>query len=162
MAFKYAVDFEEGFILPHRSDWVEQAWGDVPVSYMQDDETLNNCSFLDLKINKWELSAAWSERHKLRREPMIRIEILRGEERNRFLTESNCSLIMASANGTLLVLELDEGGWDIDEILLLRLVSVFWGKSKIYNISESCEQVFDVNLFPKLSVVHERLMKCAP
>lgn len=53
---RYAVVVESGSDLPDREILVSRAWGDVPVSYIQDQEAFNDCSFLDLKVNKWELN----------------------------------------------------------------------------------------------------------
>ncbi|MDG9762597.1 hypothetical protein, partial [Stenotrophomonas sp. GD04064] len=58
MSRKYAVSMHSSIVLPQRSAWVRAAWGDLPVSYFQSDENLNDCGFIDLKVNKWEISGS--------------------------------------------------------------------------------------------------------
>lgn len=40
--------------IPQRDVWIRSAWGDVPISYVQDHEFLTNATFFDVKVNKWE------------------------------------------------------------------------------------------------------------
>jgi len=74
MSRKYAVSMHSSTVLPQRSAWVSAAWGDLPVSHFQSDENLNDCSFIDLKVNKWEISGS---RLQWGLDPFIRAEILK-------------------------------------------------------------------------------------
>lgn len=75
MSRKYAISVHSSIVLPQRSVWLRAAWGDLPVSYFQSDENLNDCGFIDLKVNKWEISGS---RFQGDLDPFIRVEILKG------------------------------------------------------------------------------------
>lgn len=160
MSNRYAVVLGPGSILPDRELLISQAWGNVPVSYVQDHEDLNECSFLDLKINKWEVNSQWSSTQDS--ESWIRIEILKGKVLEEYLQNEGCPLSVEVARETLVVFELDEGGIAVDDMLLLRLVSVFYGRFRVYRWSDRIEEV-SANTFASLPARHrvrERLIKC--
>ena len=139
MGDKYVVLFYLESILPERDVLVDQAWGVVPVSYVQDEESFNNCSFLDLKVNKWEVNSGWSGRQSS--EPWVRIEVLKGQVLKDFLQNESFSLSVDVERNALIVIEMDEGGGALDDLLLMRLVSVFWGHFKVYRWSNGIEEV---------------------
>ncbi|WP_175654038.1 hypothetical protein [Pseudomonas sp. Marseille-P9899] len=160
MSDKYAVVLEPGLVLPERGLMVSQAWGDLPVSYFQDQEVFNDCSFLDLKVNKWECNSLWGSKQEV--EPWVRIEIFRGPALSEYLQNEGSFLFEEFSGGALIVLELDEDGSEIDEVLLLRLVSVFLGRFKVYKWSESIREI-SVDMIasiPAKYTVRERLFKC--
>jgi hypothetical protein len=157
---RYAVVVESGSDLPDREILVSRAWGDVPVSYFQDQESFNDCSFLDLKVNKWELNKEWSAQHDS--ELWIRIEKLKGVALDDFLRRDGSLWPVDMAEKTLMIIELDEGGSALDHCLLLRLVSVFLGQFRVYRWSDGIEEVSEeiaVSL-PAQQDVLERLIRC--
>ena len=160
MSNRYAVVLGAGSILPDRGFLIGQAWGDVPVSYVQDHEVFNECSFLDLKINKWEINSQWSSKQES--EPWIRIEILKGQVLEEYLRNKGCPLSVEVARETLIIFEMDEGGAAVDDMLLLRLVSVFYGRFRVYRWSDRIEEVSEniISSLPALHTVRERLNKC--
>nr|WP_288912674.1 hypothetical protein [uncultured Pseudomonas sp.] len=160
MRNRYAVVLDAGSILPDRAFLSSQAWGDVPVSYVQDHEFINECSFLDLKVNKWEIDSRWSIKQES--EPWIRIEVFKGQALEEYLLNEDCPLSIEAARETLIIFGLDEGGTSVDDMLLLRLVSVFYGRFRVYRWSDCIEEVSEntIAYLPALDVVRERLHKC--
>lgn len=147
-------------VLPERDALVAQAWGDVPVSYFQDAGRLSACSFLDIKVNKWELNSEWSREQG--GEPFIRIELLREDSREDMSRVESFSPPMDGKREALIVFELDDGGNEVDEVLLLRLVSFFAGGSRIYRWSDGFHEVTE-SIFaslPTREIVHEWLQMC--
>jgi len=157
---RYAVVVESGSDLPDREILVSRAWGDVPVSHIQDQEAFNDCSFLDLKVNKWELNREWSA--KQNSELCIRIEKLKGAALDDFLHRDGSLWPVDLAEKTLMIIELDEGGSALDHCLLLRLVSVFMGQFKVYRWSDGIEEVSEeiAASLPAQQAVLERLIRC--
>ncbi|HEL3778442.1 TPA: hypothetical protein UOA91_003115 [Stenotrophomonas maltophilia] len=129
MSRKYAIALHASVVLPQRDAWIHAAWGDVPVSHFQSDEDLNNCSFLDLKVNKWEIG---SEERAEESEPFIRVEILRAHALVEHLGETVYRPPADAAQEIILVLELDDGGNELDEGLLKRLVSILAQGNRLY------------------------------
>lgn len=160
MNSKCAVVLGVGSVLPERDCLIRKAWGNVPVSYFQDEEDLNACSFLDLKINKWEINGEWSCRQF--EEPWIRIEVLRGQVLVEHLRAETWSPPMNSAEETLIIFKLDEGGSELDEVLLLRLVSVFFGDGKLYRWCDGFQEIGEgaIAALPTLQALQERMLKC--
>ncbi|WP_339494669.1 hypothetical protein [Pseudomonas sp. RA_105y_Pfl2_P56] len=160
MTNRYAVVVESGSDLPDREVLVSRAWGDVPVSYIQDQEAFNDCSFLDLKVNKWELNREWSAKQDS--ELWIRIEKLKGSALDDFLHRDGSLWPVDLAEKTLMIIELDEGGSALDHCLLLRLVSVFMEQFKVYRWSDGIVEVSDeiVASLPAQQAVLERLIGC--
>ena len=159
MSRKFAVILGAETLLPERDLWVSQAWGDVPVSFIQDDEVLNGCSFLDIKVNKWEVNPLWSSRQEV--EPWIRIEIFKSGQLEQFLQTETFPVSVDAACETLMLFELDEGGSELDFLMLRRLVSVFFGRGKVY---ESCGGFREVSerdfvFLPSKPNIHEQLLK---
>lgn len=160
MSSRYAVVLEAGSILPDRESLISQAWGDVPVSYVQDHEIFNECSFLDLKVNKWELNSQWSS--KQQSEVWIRIEILKGQVLEEYLKNEGCPVPVEAACETLIVFELDEGNSAVDNMLLLRLISVFYERFRVYKWSDRIEEM-NANIIASLpgrNTVRDQLIKC--
>lgn len=160
MTSKYAAVTGSEHLFLDRNYLIVQAWGDVPVSYVQDNECINECSFLDLKVNKWEINRRWSDRQSI--EPWIRIEILRGQLLDEYLENKNCPLCIDSACESLISFELDEGGIDLDELLLLRFVSVFIAQSKVYKLTDRFEEIDSrtISALPTKEAVREKLIRC--
>jgi hypothetical protein len=160
MSNRYVVVLESGSSLPEREFLVSQAWGSVPVSYVQDEEAFNECSFLDLKVNKWEVNSEWS--NKQDSEPWIRIEKFKGDALEELLQKEGCRWASEMAGKTLMVIELDDGGTKLDYFLLLRLVSVFYGQFKVYRWSDSIEELSGktIESLPAQHTVREWLIRC--
>lgn len=160
MSRKFAVVLGAGTSLPERDHWVRQAWGSVPVSFVQDDEFLNSCSFLDMKVNKWEVNPQWSSKQEV--EPWIRIEITKRPKLEQCLQNEAFPLSADAACETLLLFELDEDGCELDDLMLRRLVSVFLGRGKVYEWCDGFQEVRegDVAFLPTQPTVHELLLKC--
>ncbi|WP_432216887.1 hypothetical protein ACREYJ_15735 [Pseudomonas kribbensis] len=160
MTDRYAVVLQSSAELPERTLLVNQAWGSVPVSFVQDEEDFNDCSFLDLKINKWEVNIEWSGKQAV--EPWIRIEKIKEEMLDEFLKKESRSWPLDVAGKTLMTIQLDEGGSALDDVLLLRLVSVFLDRFKVYRCSDSVEEVSRefMSYIPAQHTVLERLIKC--
>jgi len=157
MSNRYAVILESESVLPERELLVSEAWGSVPVSYVQDQEIFNECSFLDLKVNKWEVDSQWSSKQDL--EPLIRIEKLTDEGLEEFLQQEGCRWSLDMAGKKLIIIEMDEGGGAVDDMLLMRLLSVFHARFKVYSCSDSIEELSDAS-FPTQQSVRDRLIKC--
>lgn len=160
MSDKYAVALESGGVLPERENLILQAWGDVPVSYVQDEELLSACSFLDLKINKWEVNKQWSTQQES--EPWIRMEILRGQALEDYFQHNGKTLRNAGQYKALLILELDEGGVEVDVFLFMRLISVFSESFKVYRFYDGVQEVDEKALasISARNTVMERLVGC--
>lgn len=160
MGTKFIVVLKGGVKLPERKFLIDQAWGDFPVSYFQDDESLGECNFLDIKVNKWEINSEWSV---LQGDaPWIRVEMLRGASLEEYLNDQGVFPLINGCGELLLVFELDDGGNELDEILLLRLVMVFWGGGVIYRWDDGFHVVDESVLasLPGLGVVRSRLLRC--
>ncbi|MFL6956882.1 hypothetical protein ACJ7C5_03790 [Nocardiopsis yanglingensis] len=158
MSRKYAIALHFPVVLPQRDVWIRAAWGDVPVSYFQGDEDLNNSSFLDLKVNKWEIgSDEWAGMI----EPFIRIEILRAHALVEHLGETEYRPPVDAAQQTLVVLELDEGGSELDECLLKRLVSILADGNRLYCCNDGFELAGGkvAQAFPTLKEVQLKLQQ---
>ncbi|MEL4168391.1 hypothetical protein [Pseudomonas sp. ZS001] len=161
MSSKYAVVIKQGIALPEREILVRRAWGDVPASYIQDQEVFNECRFLDLKVNKWVVNKQWSNQQNS--EPWIRVEMLKGGALKEYLRNESCSLSLDVTDEALVILELDEGGLELDEVLLLSLVSAFHSGYKIYRWVDGFQEVGE-DIFISLPTQHairERLLTCA-
>ena len=52
---KYTAFLDDARPIPQRDVWIRSAWGDAPISYVQDHEFLTNATFFDVKVNKWEI-----------------------------------------------------------------------------------------------------------
>lgn len=100
---------------PNRQEWILAAWGTIPISYVQESEDINEASYLDIKVNKWELNPVWSKVQA--QEPWIRIEFIRGEE-IRYQTQAT------KRDRLLVILELDGPCKEVDYQLLYRLAQV--------------------------------------
>lgn len=160
MTYRYAVVLESRAELPERAFLVEQAWGNVPISFVQDEEVFNDCSILDLKVNKWEVNIEWSGKQVV--EPCIRIEKIKAEKLDEFLKKESRPWPLDVAGKTLMTIQMDEGGSALDDVLLLRLVSVFMDRFKVYRCSDSVEEMtrdFMASV-PAQYTVLERLTKC--
>lgn len=159
MGTRYVVVLVAGEVLPERKSLVCQAWGEVPFSYFQDHESLNESSFLDLKVNKWEVNAEWSR--KSEDEPWIRIEILRGGAITEYLAAQGFSLVVGVGEA-LLSIEMDDGGGEIDEILLAHLVSVFMPGNRVFQWRDEISEIDGeyISRFPAREAVLEQLRRC--
>ncbi|HHA2536782.1 TPA: hypothetical protein ACOEBE_004477 [Stenotrophomonas maltophilia] len=158
MGTGYVVVLVAEGVIPERESLVCQAWGEVPISYFQDHESLNECSFIDLKVNKWEINAEWSRKSEV--EPWIRIEILRGGAVAEYLVAQGLSLVVEG--GALLSIEMDDGGGEIDEILLVNLVSVFMPGNRVFQWRGGLSEIDGeyISRFPAREEVLERLRHC--
>lgn len=158
---KYLVVLEPDSVLPEREHMIRQAWGSVPVSYVHDDEDFNECDFLDLKVNKWEINSEWSSKQV--NEPWIRIEKVEGERLDEFFQKNNGHCPVEIKSSKLMVIEIDEDGHPVDEILLLLLVSVFYGRFKVYLWSDSVEELGADAIagLPDQESIRNRLINCA-
>lgn len=131
MYSKYIVLIDKDVPLPSRASIVGGAWGeDIPVSFVQDNEVLNEASYLDLKVNKWEANSKWSEMQD--QEPWIRVEIYRNEQIKKFLRDNGLRFAFDSEDYSLVALELDEGWQELDQVMLGRVVKVFVESQKLY------------------------------
>jgi hypothetical protein len=155
MSDEYVVAVGREASLPPRNVLISQAWGSLPVSYFQDHEDLDECSFLDLKVNKWEINDLWAGNGI---EPAIRIDILKGAALSDFMRNHDFP-ISCVAYERLLVLKLDEGAEAIDEMLLLRLISVLVGIGKVYVLRQRVEELTEgsINAMPTVGAVVEKL-----
>jgi hypothetical protein len=160
MSDKYVVVLDAGTDLPERDYLISNAWGDAPVSYVQDEVAFNECSFLDLKVNKWEVNNEWSKQQVS--EPWIRIEKVEGEVLNDFLLNEGSAWPKENVPEKIITIELDEGGSEVDEILLQRLIAVFFGRFKVYRCSDRIEEVSQgtIDTIPTLDAIHERIRRC--
>lgn len=158
MGTRYVVVLVAEGMIPERESLVRQAWGEVPISYFQDHESLNECSFIDLKVNKWEVNAEWSRKSEV--EPWIRIEILRGGAVAEYLVAQGLSLVVE--RGGVLSIEMDDGGCEVDEILLVNLVSVFMPGNRVFQWRDGLSEIDGeyISRFPAREEVFERLRHC--
>lgn len=162
MYSKYLVLIDKNNKLPDRVSLVEKAWGDLPVSHIQDAEDLNEASYLDLKVNKWEVNGKWST--KQNQEPWIRIEILRGESLLRFVNQNDFGFPVDQSDSFLMTFELDEldEGWlDVDYALIANLVRVLPAAQKIFAYDESYIRIDGYKHFetvPTKDLVKEKLI----
>jgi hypothetical protein len=109
-----------------------RAWGRLPVSYVQDHEDLASCTYLDVKVNKWEIDSLWSKLQP--QEPWIRLEFFRGELLDPLLGKYGLSLASRKSCNTIVVIRVDEGGSDIDRKLALALASALTSGESIYQV----------------------------
>ncbi|BFM49948.1 hypothetical protein [Marinomonas sp. THO17] len=131
MYSKYIVLIDNKVPLPSRASIVNDAWGEsIPVSFVQDAEVLNDASYLDLKVNKWEANGKWSEMQE--QEPWIRVETYRDERVREFLDENQLRLTVNNKNCFLVALELDDGWQEIDQVLLACVVKALVKIQNIY------------------------------
>ncbi|WP_417440284.1 hypothetical protein [Idiomarina sp.] len=131
MYSKYIILIDKNATLPSRSSIVERAWGkDVPISFVQDNEVLNDASYLDFKVNKWEANGKWSEMQD--QEPLIRVEIFREERIADFMRENELQCTFDYEGYFLVALELDDGWHEVDQFLLARVVNVLAENQKLY------------------------------
>jgi hypothetical protein len=135
MNFRYAIALDKGVFLPCRDVWLEEAWGELPVSYIQGDYDLNECDFLDVKVDKWEVSPEWRKRYRAHPEPMINIKIYKGRKLKKYLRSTGCPIPEVLAGKIFVTLELEGDGEAIDEMLMERLVSFFSGEARLYRRS---------------------------
>ncbi|AZC58328.1 hypothetical protein C4K34_4171 [Pseudomonas chlororaphis subsp. piscium] len=61
-----------------------------------------------------------------------------------------------------MIFDLDEGGSAVDDMLLLRLVSVFYDRFRVYKWSDRIEEMSanTIASLPSRDTVRERLIKC--
>ncbi|WP_312935803.1 hypothetical protein [Pseudomonas sp.] len=137
MRARYVVVVEGDSILPERDSLIESAWGDLPVSYIQGNEKLNESDFLDFKINKWEINNNWS--NKQSSEPFIRLEILKQDSLVEYVVKEGLILPAHNYSGFLLVFEIDSNAELVDEISLFRVLSVFSDEYKVYRWTNTVE-----------------------
>jgi len=136
MYSKYIVLINKSIFLPSRISLLEKAWGEeLPVSFLQDAEELDAASYLDVKVNKWEANDKWSKMQA--EEPWIRIEILRDNSLENFLRKNKRLFFVDNESCFLVVLELDSGWQDIDQILLARLVKEVSETDQCYACDDS-------------------------
>ena len=154
----YVVVLNAGEAIPERSSLVYQAWGDVPFSYFQGHESMAESGFLDLKVNKWEVNAEWSRNSD--GEPWIRIEIVRGARVAEWLATHGLAC-MAGMGGVLLIAEMDDGGGELDEVLLARLVSVFIPRNRAFHWCNELNEIDGeyISRLPSREEVLERLRR---
>jgi len=128
---KYIVLIDKSASLPSRIHLLGEAWGkEIPVSFVQDNEELDAASYLDVKVNKWEANSKWSDIQN--EEPWIRIEILRDSSLINFLDENKSQFPVDKKNYFLVVLELDNGRQEIDQVLLALLVKIISATHECY------------------------------
>jgi len=130
MCSKYLVVCDRRENFPSRVEWLDRAWGEVPVSYVQDGEELRSTSYLDVKVNKWELNSGWSGRQV--DEPWIRIEFFRDNFLKSFVEENAFPFDLDFSSDMLLVFELDDGWLDVDKYLIENIVCVLSEKCRCY------------------------------
>lgn len=130
MSTQYWILLKNGHCIPEREMLLSSAWGDLPVSYSQDHEEINFCSYLDVKVNKWEIDKKWSKVQFP--EPNISIEFFRKKELAAFLDGKHLPFVVNREHDTLVILQVDVGGWDIDQKLTVALASVIAGTEPIY------------------------------
>ncbi|HDS1578932.1 hypothetical protein WG628_05020 [Stenotrophomonas maltophilia] len=159
MGTGYVVVLNAGETIPERNSLVHQAWGDVPFSYFQGHESMAESEFLDLKVNKWEINAEWSRNPD--GEPWIRIEIVREARVAEWLATHGLAQ-MAGMGGVLLIVEMDEGGGELDEVLLARLVSVFSPGNRALLWCNGLHEIDGeyISRLPSREDVLERLRRC--
>ncbi|QXH58844.1 hypothetical protein [Pseudomonas maumuensis] len=126
--------------LPPREDVLTQAWGELPVSYVLDEADLNEASYMDVKVNKWEVNPIWSERYGL--EPLIGVEFLKGESLKAYLQETDLAPAVDVRTQRLIVVTLDEEGRsEIDGLLTKALVRVLAKSGQCYLVAEDLTPV---------------------
>ncbi len=159
MGTGYVVVLNAGETIPERNSLVHQAWGDVPFSYFQGHESMAESEFLDLKVNKWEINAEWSRNPD--GELWIRIEIVREARVAEWLATHGLAW-MAGMGGVLLIAEMDEGGGELDEILLARLVSVLSPGNRAFLWCNGLHEIDGeyISRLPSREDVLERLRRC--
>jgi hypothetical protein len=131
----------------------------VPVSYVQDDENLNFCGFLELKVNKWEINT--ESRECGRFEPYIRCKISKAGAAETSRASFDFSSLLGAGCETYIVLESDEDAGEVDNMLLLRLVAVLSRAGKAYVLRDRLNEMSEDELraVPTKSVVLTRLME---
>lgn len=134
MSFKFFVVSKARDQLPACAALLADAWGDLPVSYMQGDENLNKASFIDAKVNKWEVNRRWGDVYGI--EPTVRVELLKGDALKTYVTDEKWVPEVDLEADRLVVLERDEGGSEIDDVLAIALLSVFARGGECYRLEE--------------------------
>jgi len=152
MVSKYFIFFDKKILIPARNTWIKKAWGNLPYSYVQDDEDLNKATYLDLKINKWEVDRKWSTHQA--EEPWIRIELLNGVDVSNCLSENGFN--HEKTPGFLLFFELDGDGDEIDYDLLDSLVASLVNQQEC-NIYDELHNQIDKVVFIKKSLDNKKL-----
>ena len=145
MISKYIVLFEKTNQLPDRQTWVEKSWGYLPTSYSQDNEDLNKATYLDVKVNKWELNNKWSSSQL--DEPIIRIEMIRGKSLAEFAPTND--LQEGQDPTLLLIFELEGDGVEVDYNLFVNLISELVKKQNCFVYDESNNGVNKAELIQK-------------
>ena len=136
MYSKYLVMIDVDTSLPSRKSMVEIAWGeDVPISFVQDNEVFNEASYLDFKVNKWEVNQKWSEMQD--EEPWIRLEIIRDIQIKDYVSENKLTFSFDYKRYYLVALELDDGWQEIDQALLARVVVSLAKNKKVYAFDDN-------------------------
>ena len=136
MYSKYIVFIDNKVPLPERISIISRSWGeDIPISFSQDNEVLNDASYLDLKVNKWEANSKWSEIQN--QEPWIRVEIYRDEQVGEFVLKNKLRLNFDCDNYFLLVIGLDDGWQEIDQILLGCIVKATMKSYQTYGYDDT-------------------------
>lgn len=157
---KYVVLIKKDARLPSRQVLLDEAWGEnMPISYIQDEEALDAASYLDIKVNKWEINPAWSTLQD--EEPWIRIEIFRKKGVDEFRGGIARNFSSNLEGYILLSFELDDGWDEIDLLLLGRLVKVISINNECYALNDSGEYMHCEDLFysiPSVSVIQKLLL----
>lgn len=152
MSIKYLTIFNKNSTPPERQDLINRAWGDLPTSHIQGGEKIKDSDYLDIKVNKWEVNPLWSKRQSP--EPFIRIEILKDEKLNSYLKSSGLTDRLAVESNFAMVIEMDEGAIDIDQVLMLNLFAVLSNFSDIFKLSHD-DASFEKLIAPSLLSVDE-------
>lgn len=139
MSFKFFVVSKVRDPLPARAALLADAWGDLPVSYMQGHENLNKASFIDAKVNKWEVNHRWGDVYGI--EPTVRVELLKGDALKAYVDDEQWVPKVDLETDRLVVLERDEGGSEIDDVLALALLSVFARGGECYRLEEGLHEL---------------------
>lgn len=157
--FRYAVFLGSNYHFPSRGMLFSCAWGSLPASYFQDDEALEKCSFIDMKVNKWEVNERWRLRQA--DEPWIRVELVRGDDVAEYLAAFSSVLPAGRIINTVALFDMDEGAEEVDEILLLRIAFAFSGGDSIYLTDGSVVDA-DFSLLDSSSVdaIIKRISSC--
>ncbi|WP_434771303.1 hypothetical protein [Pseudomonas entomophila] len=152
MNVKYLAIFNKNSRPPERQALVNKSWGDLPTSYIQGGEKINDSDYLDIKVNKWEVNPLWSKRQSP--EPFIRIEILKDKKLNAYLKSFGLTDRLAVESNFAMAIELDEGEIDIDQALMLNLLAVLSDFSEIFKLTRD-DASFEKIIVPSLLSVDE-------
>lgn len=132
MSAEYWIFISADNPLPHRELLLRTAWAGLPVSYSQDSEDINTCTYLDVKINKWELKTVAAGMS----ESWIRIEILKGIRASNYLKEKGVAISDNKKSEILIVLRADDGSAEIDKSLMVMLAAVIANEAPLYRYDE--------------------------